>query len=443
MRVVKCAIAAVVMAAIACSAFADDLRTANELAWAKRFAEAEAMYRRLPPSPQARLGLARVVMWQGRYAEAIVLFEQLEGVDALDGKATVQYWSGDLRGAARSFRRVLELDPNRQTARQSLNEILATARPTQRVTIDGTRDDQPLDRIRVEAAADFFSDPQTRWTVSAGRYAIEAERFGREADGTFATVGGEATLRGFTAGASLGVFTFPDGVRQAVGSASLRRRSLTLRVERRPELASATAITTHASSTTTTLRWDHDGRWLGAAEVHYRRYSDDNSGRAAVAWGVVPLRRNDWTLWGGGSVAARDTSESRFRVTAVTSTREQTYFRYQYRGEYDPYWTPDDLLEARAVVALERRLGRGTVKLQADGGYARDRGRAFGPDIGPEPFPAGTIDFPFDRTHYPWRAALTGDLAIARDFRIQAGVERSVTVDYRSNSFYAALVRRR
>ncbi|HYF55146.1 MAG TPA: tetratricopeptide repeat protein, partial [Salinarimonas sp.] len=168
------------------SATADDLQRANELAWAKRFAEAEAMYRRLPQTHEVRLGLARVVMWQGRYAEAIALFEQLEGTDALEGKAMAQYWSGDLRAAARSFRRVLELDPDRAAARQSLNEILSTARPSQRVAVDGTRDDQPLDRIRAEVAASFFSDPQTRWTVSAGRYLLDAERFAREADGLFA-----------------------------------------------------------------------------------------------------------------------------------------------------------------------------------------------------------------------------------------------------------------
>jgi hypothetical protein len=431
---------------LVCAAFAaraDDLQRANELAWAKRFAEAEALYRSLPPSPAATLGLARVVLWQGRYGEAIALFARLEGADALEGQAQAQYWSGDLRGAARSFRRLLALDPNRGGARQSLDEILATARPSQRITIDGAHDDQPLDFIRAEAAATFFSDPQTRWTVSAGRYAMTAERVARDADGHFASIAGEATWRGFTTGATLGVFTFPDGVHQAIGGASVRRRSLTLRLERRPELTSATSLTTHAASTTTALRWDHDGRWRGAAEVLHRSYYDGNDGRAATAWGVVPLRRNPWTLWGGASVAARDTGESRFHVTSTSSTREQTDFRYTYRGEYDPYWTPDDLLEARAVVAVERRMSRGTLKLQADGGWARDRGRTFGPDVGPTPFPDGTFAFAFVRTYHPWRAGLTADLALIGDFRVEAGVERSVTVDYRSNSFYAALVRRR
>jgi hypothetical protein len=37
----------------------------------------------------------------------------------------------------------------------------------------------------------------------------------------------------------------------------------------------------------------------------------------------------------------RDTKQSRFRMTAVSSTLDQGFFRYQYRGEYDPYWSPD------------------------------------------------------------------------------------------------------
>jgi hypothetical protein len=130
-------------------------------------------------------------------------------------------------------------------------------------------------------------------------------------------------------------------------------------------------------------------------------------------------------------------------MTAVSSTLNAGFFRYQYRGEYDPYWTPDNLFEARLVAAIERRMSRGGVKLHADGGWARDRGRAFGPDAGPGPFPPATFTFAFDRTYRPWRAGIAGDLAFASHWRIEAGIERSVTVDYRSTSVHAALVRRR
>lgn len=430
---------------LASSSFAD-LRTAEQLAWDKRFAESEALYRQLlagdPRSREARLGLARVVMWQGRYAEAIELFAQLDGVEALEGKATAGYWSGDLRSAARDFRRVLAIDPNRESARSSLAEIASTARPSQRISVSGMQDDQPLDAMRAEVASTFFSDPLTRWSAIGGTYQLDAGRIG-ETSGRYAAVENETRLGHFTFGGSLGVFEFPDGVRRPVGSVSVRHRNLTLRVDRREELASATSLRTHAASTTATLRWSHDGRWIGAAEVSRRRYFDGNHGYAAIAYAVAPVVQRTWTLWAGASAAARDTEESRFRMTAVSSTRDQGFFRYQYRGEYDPYWTPDGLLEGRLVLALERRSARGGVKLHADGGYARDRGRAFGPDAGPGPFPASTFTFTFDRTYHPWRAGIAGDFALAPHWRIEAGVERAVTVDYRSTSVHAALVRRR
>lgn len=439
--------AVLLVAVLVCGrATADDLRRAEQLAWDKQFAESEALYRRIlagdPQSHAARLGLARVVMWQGRYGEAIALFEQLEGVEALEGKATAEYWSGDLRRAARDFRRVLALDPARESAQRSLNEITATATPSQRVTVLGTHDDQPYDAMRSQLEARFFSDPQTRWGVVTGAYHLDADRIG-QSDGQYLLLENETRVRALTFGGSLGVFTFPDGVRRPIGSAGVRWRNLSLRVEHREELASATSLRTHASSTTTALRWDYDRNVIAAAEVSHRGYFDDNSVRAAVAYAVVPYKRNETTYWLGASATARDADESRFQMTAVSATLDGTFFRYRYRGEYDPYWTPDDLLETRAVVAVERRFARGGVKLHGDAGYARDRGRAFGPDIGPGPFPASTFTFAFDRTYRPWRAGLTGDFSLGPSLRFEAGVERGATVDYRSTIFHAALVRRR
>ena len=381
-------------------AIAPDLQRAQELAWAKQFAESEALYRQIlaaqPQSSEARLGLARVVLWQGRYREAIALFDQLEGVEAIEGRATALYWSGDLRGAARGFREVLKLDPNREFARTSLNEIASTALPSQRVSVDGTQDDQPLDLIRGEVAATFFSDPQTRWIATLGTYDANGQ------SGEYASVANETTFRGFVAGGSLGVFTWPDGVRRPIGSVSIRRGQFSASIERRPELATATSLDTHAASTVSALHWDYNRQNLiAAAEVSHRRYFDGNEGQGAFVYAILPLRRNDWTLWSGASAATRDTDESRF-----------TDF-----GQYDPYWTPENLVEARAVFALERR----NLKFHADAGTARDRGR----------------------TYHPWRAGVGANFELARGFRIEAGVERSSTVDYRATSFHAALVRRR
>ncbi|MGZ7079449.1 MAG: tetratricopeptide repeat protein, partial [Thermoanaerobaculia bacterium] len=57
------------------------LLLAETLAWAKRFAEAEREYRRaldqVSSSHDGKLGLARVLLWQGRYSAARPLFLSL------------------------------------------------------------------------------------------------------------------------------------------------------------------------------------------------------------------------------------------------------------------------------------------------------------------------------------------------------------------------------
>lgn len=441
---------AVVMLAVAlwaAGAFADDLDRAEQLAWSKQFAESEALYRSIianQPSRRAQLGLARVVMWQGRYPEAIERFDALlranpNDADAVEGRATAEYWSGDFRAAARDFRRALELDPKREFPRTSLAEIAATMRPSQRVVFGGSRDDQPLDVNRGEISGTFFSDPLTRWTVATGAFRFDADRRGtRTAE--YVRVDADTQWRGMGFSASAGAF---DG--DFIGHASVRRGSLTLRVERQEELASATAIRANASSTTTSLRWSRERDWIvAAAEVSDRRYSDDNNGQALIAYAVAPiLKRGTWTIWAGASAAARDTAETRFHPTAVSSTLDSGFFRYSHRGEYDPYWTPDNLIEGRAVFAVERELSRGRIKFSADGGHARDRGRAFGPDAGIGPFPPQIFTFTFDRDYNPYRFGFSADLAITSSLRLDLGVDRSVTVDYRSTSFHAAVARRR
>jgi hypothetical protein len=433
----------VMVALLRCAAlFADDLQRANELAWARRFAEAEALYRSMPQSREVKLGLARVLLWQGRYVEAIRQFDAIAGIEGLEGRATAEYWSGDLRRAARDFRRVLRLDPGRAFARTSLAEIMSVAAPSQRISIFGARDDQPFDAVRGEVASTFFTDPLTRWTVAAGGYALDAGRVG-DASGESLRVENQTKIGRWTLDTSLGVLAFPDQARRPIGSFGVRRGPLEFRVDRREELASATSVRTHASSTTTTLRWSRDKNWIAAAEVSRRRYFDDNEGSAALGYAVFPVRHAAWTFWGGASGTWRDTAETRFGITATSATLEQNSFRYSYRGEFDPYWTPDDLREVRGVVAIQRAFARGTVKVHADGGFARDRGRAFGPDVGPGPFPVDPFTFAFDRDYRPWRAGITAAFDVAPHFRMEAAVERGVTVDYRSTSFHAALVRRR
>lgn len=436
------------LAILLLAAALDDLDRAQALAWEQRFVEAEAVYRALPPSPEAQLGLARVVLWQKRYDEAIALFDAIRPatVDSLEGRATALYWSGDFRGAARLFRRVLDIDPQREFSARSLAEIRAAFASSQRIAVDTLDDDQPLDRLRAEATATFYSDPLTRWSATAGWYRLETVRV-RPRSGEVARIANETRFprAHLVASGDIGALEFPDGTTRAVGGAAVRYRALTLRVDHREDLASATSLLTHVTATTASLRWDYQGLAIAAAEASRRRWFDDNTSLAAFAYAVAPiLRRGPWTVWSGASAMARDTDETRFGVNAVSSELDPSIglFRYRYRGHYAPYWTPDDLREARLIVAVERQLRRGGVKLHADAGFARDRGRAFGPETGLTPLPADVFSFAFDRDYRPYRLALSGDVRVAGPYRLEIGAERSVTTDYRANSFHAAVVRR-
>src|ERR1041385_8267107 len=150
----------------------DQLRTAQQMAWQKRFAEAERMYRevlaRAPQSRAAALGLAQVLLWEQRYAEAAAVYRRLlPDAEARKGLATAEYWAGDFRSALRDFAHVNDAD-----ARKSIADIEAASAPLAGIDTSFSSDDQPLRRAVVSGAYTFFSDPLTKWTASGGTYAF-------------------------------------------------------------------------------------------------------------------------------------------------------------------------------------------------------------------------------------------------------------------------------
>lgn len=444
--------------AIAANVVADeraDLARAQSLAWAKRFDEAASLYmaihRRHPGSHDATLGLARVRLWQGRYGEARALFRRLENdPDALEGAATAAYWSGDFRTAEREFRALLAQHPNRETARRSLDELRASSATTERIDAGYVDDDQPFRAARTEARVSFFTDPLTRWDGIAGAYHVSSNL--SRGGAPFAMAQNETVLPALrlTATTSLGGIRTPDHETHAIGGFSARFKllphdTLTAAFARREIMTTATRLYPFAN--VTSLRWHHDAPWLASIGAERDRFSDRNSANAFDGYVLFPVRKQQsWTLWTGISALARDTAESRFYVTQISATRDPTgrFFLYSYRGAYDPYWTPQGLREARLIVAVERRTGAGlTMKLQADGGSARDRAVTFWPDAGPSPFPSEIGSSLFSRHYDPWRLRFSMAKPLAGGLSIEAGYERSVTAYYRANTFHASLARRR
>jgi hypothetical protein len=443
-------------------ALRDQLMLAETLAWAKQFAESERLYQaaveQQPALREANLGLARVILWQGRYAEARGLFGAMlraspSDAEILEGYATAAYWSGDLRSAEREFRRVLEIEPKRDFAATSFREIAGTTRPIDRFIVDYVRDDQPFENRRARLSTSLFTDPLTRWDLEAGAYSLYTRDDDRSRGAPYFLIGSTIVLpwQRLTLTPSIGAIRYPDGVTLPIGGLSMRLR-LTARNTFEVAATQRELLTNVADryrySRHLDLRWERQtDRTLAAAHVGGIRYPDDNSGTVADAYVLAPIARYGRSVISAGvSAAYRDTRDSRFLPAVIESTRDAAFpssFLYTYRGRYIPYWTPQRLREARAIVALETKSARAAVRLQIDGGRARDDGPGFAPFSGLEPLPSQIVPFSFPRTYSPWRLRLAANAEVRSGYFVEAAYEHAETIHYRANTVHASLARRR
>lgn len=423
-----------------------DLDRAQKLAWSKHFTEAEQIYRdvlsRSPQSRDAALGLARVLLWEGRYREAR---ERFLALGEREGAATAAYWQGDFRSAARDFSGL-----NTTFARDSLAAIRQASRGSDRFDADWLDDDQPLRTFRSAVTSSMFADPLTRWDLSAGGSSLSAPRFDALKQLIFASITNERVLpwQRLTITSSAGVQRYPDGSTRPVGGGSLRFRpsnasSLIATVEHRELLTNATALNTHPSVSRRVLSWTRyaERSWFAGLEAGSLRYFDNNRGRYTQGYALVPVPGG---VHLGVSGATRDTAEDRFGIDSLAGSRSPSGdFEYTYRGSYTPYWTPRHLREVRAIALVTGTMRRMSWKAQIEGGIARDTATGFGPSRGPTPLPGGIFTSAFTRTFHPARAAVTFATPIASRYRVECTVERSTTAFYAANAIHASLVRHR
>ncbi|HEX7420112.1 MAG TPA: tetratricopeptide repeat protein [Thermoanaerobaculia bacterium] len=460
----RCAltVVAVMLAALTVSAAgadnADLLSRAQSLAWTKHFEDAARLYlevlRHTPGSRDAKLGLARVRLWQGRYHEARQLFLQLlakmkRDTDAAEGAATAAYWSGDYRTAAQELKAIANAHPDRQAVRRMLTELRSASTTTESFDIGVVDDDQPFRSTRSQARISMFTDPLTRWDVSAGAWSLSSDVGGRHT-APFVVIQNETVIPSLrlTVTPSIGVLHLPDGTHAVGGSAASVRiaphDSVALSFSRREILSNATKL--YPFVNVISVRWQRTEPWLASATVEQDRFSDRNSAKAADAYVLFPIGKLvSWNVFAGASTLARDTRDSRFYVSGITATLDASgsFFHYSYRGAYDPYWTPQNLIEGRVILAIERQIGTATLRVQGDGGQAHDRAVSFFPDSGREPFPSSIGQSTFDRSYSPWRIRFTSSVPIAHGMTLDLGYEHSVTAFYRANIIHASLARRR
>ena len=436
------------------------LQRAEALVAKGELREAEREYRRAierdPRSPLARRGLARVLLWRLRVDEAEALFTELlrenpNNLDAREGVATIAYWRGDSATAARELRTILQADPARESARALLRAIEEASDPRYGVEASVLDDDQPLRRstARIDGSGMFGDAVRLEGTALV-------ESFEREAatDETFALeVAAETYLRSLQSrvAAHLKPFRFPNGDTALLGGASLSRRhvrsqsTIAFGTRRDEILETAAALDSQATVRRAFLSWtmDRSDGWLAGANVERLDYFDQNEGFGANGYLLAPIHRTGETsAWAGLGGAYRDTDEARFRLVRFHSEpRSGGGFLYRYEGVYDPYWTPHDLREARAILVAERRQGPWSAKIQIDAGIAQDEAIGFGPAAGTTPLPPAIAPVLFARNFHPWRVS-TSISRMLGSLQLELVYERNVTVFYTSNEYQARLARR-
>lgn len=391
--------------------------------WTAAESSARASIARCPDSNDARRTLGQVLLWTGRYDQAREVFVTLLAKNARDaesrlGLAQAEYWSGDYRSALRDFERIAQQQPQSVEAVRAIAEIRAASRPGYTAAFDGISDDQPYRSSAASMTAHVFSDPLTKWEI--GTTTMRVRAFGLTRDVRTVSGGGETQLPSVSLGLRAVVrwMRFPDGRDEVMPIVAVDRRIgpslLTVALQRRDLLRAAAALRSHpyVDALSVRIAGEPSRRVQYAVGAESLRYFDGNRGTSADAFVLVPLR---W-LSLGASAAYRNTRDPRFRANT---------------SGYDPYWTPHDLREVRAIAAAAVKRSGAVFDLHLDGGIARDRVLYFA---------AGAPSY--ERTFHPWRASIgvTSPPVAGMIFRMSA--ERVSTVFYTANEIHAGLAGR-
>ena len=272
------ALLAVVGVPVAAQAAEDPYHLPETLAAARRFDEAEAEYRRelreWPQDWRLRLGLARVILWDGRYREAdhefaALLAERPSDPNALLGYAQAAYWNGDFRRARRRYERLREVDPGHAEANKVLSDIALLTAPGYEVGATHRDDSQPYRVSMMRAKVSYFSDPLVRWDLIGGVGDVS------DGESSMASVGAGVSatfpwLRS-TVAASGERFRFPDGFNATVGEVAVTRSlparsALVVSARCTPLLGTAFSVDDHEMVTQYSISWRRDPaeRWLAA-----------------------------------------------------------------------------------------------------------------------------------------------------------------------------------
>ena len=424
--------------------------------WAKDPASADSIYARALGAHggdvELRLEYGRFLIETGASTRARRVLAPVEGdsvsstptqiarAGALLG--TADYWGGDLTTARRRFASALRLDSSLTDARRQLAEIETAAASWVRVRSDVWDDDQPLHFATFAAEGGWFATPLTSLGITARSSLFDRDGTAESlvsTEGTLATYAANAHLdlaaaggvlqRSFdrsadwTARATLG-FRLPRSVR------------IDARVERAPytstvrSLARAVMVRTLDAG----MKWGAARTWMGEFRVRRESYPDDNAVSTAFGWMLVPLAsRAKATVHAGYAFAAQSADESRFlpRGDIIVPPGQAPV---TVPGEYDPYYTSQNLRVHSALAAIRLRpSSRWT--LDGDGRYAVSAHDDAPVLVAVEAPPNVTIEHRFYRRSFtPWNARGSIDCWATPSLHIGLAVEHGREAYYEFTS---------
>ena len=422
--------------------------------WSKDRAGADSVYARAianhPNDPDLRLEYGRFLLETGkgdRAEEILAPFtakdstpftpQQLSRARTLLG--TAAYWRGDFTLARNEFRNAIALDSSAAEARRQLLEIESVAASWIRLGTDVWDDDQPLRFATFNAEGGWYLDPLTPLGVRARSSIYDVDGVSESVLTAEASVTSYFPRAHVDLDAAAGVLerSFDESTdwtgRFTLGARLPHTMVLRASYARAPYTSTVRSLSRAIMVQTLegNARWGTTRGWSGELAARYATYPDDNHVSTAFGWILAPVsRRETAMLHVGYGFSAQNSAENRFAprgdISVLPGQGPTTV-----PGEYNPYYTPQNLLVHSALATTSLRAGRQVV-IEAGGSYgfsAHDDAPVL---IAVPTPPTTTVQTTFyDRSFNPWNAR--GSI----DWMATPAVRLAVRVEHGRDAFYA------
>ena len=415
------------------------------LYWVRRDAEARTTYEaallRHPDDDSLRLAYGRMLVETLRARDARRVLTPSLG--RTNGQAelllgTSAYWSGDYATARGMFISALRGDSTLASARLQLYEIVAVTAPMVRFGTNYAKDNQPLQRVDVSVAGEYFVLPNLRvW------FRIQPVQFSPSArHSVLLSQGGESFYLpksqveiDFSLGSSSPADIKPWN--PGIVALSIRKRferHLVARISAQRDRYLNTVASLDTMVFTRTGRAllalnDPYGR-TGEAALQHQLFDDDNAITSAYVWFLAPIRKLPiGDLQAGYAAAVQNATESRFALARP----DQQFPATDLNGRYSPYYTPDHSMTHSLLLAATTNIRSGvTLRTNASVGvYATENAFMFVNRNNPPPGQPPTRRERYRRSFTPLSGRAAINVVRPNDWMI------AVTGEYQRTGFYS------